>query len=182
MAELKQHYAEMHARNAENKQGNKAWADAWRPSGAMDSQGRVVGSDLGQDEGFFGDMESYRKNNMGTGFEHLEENGSVSGFHPQQDIREMDPARIRPSEQATGGMSAGQSFVQKALAGTNRMPSQSQNDNFHGNQDPNDDGLGAGGKTVADDDITPGGGPAGKEKPWIRNLQAPGRFGLRRSR
>jgi len=94
----------------------------------------------------------------------------------------MDSARADAGEL---GMTPGARFVQKALAGTNQQM-QSRRDNFSGNEDKNDDQFGAGGKTVADDDLTPGGGPRGGAPPgqgqpsWIRNIPAAGRFGLRR--
>jgi hypothetical protein len=155
-----------------------------RPSDALDSQGRVVGSDLGQGTGY--DMEAYRRQNM-------------TGFPPEAEQRAQSFARIMATEnsdeehelsrnpryfgQAGDGSSPGQRFVQKALADTNHMPTQAENDTFHGNDDPNDRGMQAGGKTVADDEVTPGGGPRGQGRPSsIRNIPAAGRFGLRRGR
>lgn len=152
---------------------------ALRPSEALDSKGRVHGSDLGQDKEFFTDpsaMESYRKANMGNGFQLPD-----GGFHTQQDIREMDPARARASEQPQEGMTPGQAWVRKATAGMNPAVG-TEKDSFIGNQDRNDAEFGAGGKTVADDDVTPAGGPRGGGPPWIRNIPAAGRSGIRRTR
>ncbi len=146
---------------------------ALRPSEAVNSRGMIEGSDLDKD-GFGQDMESWRRENMGNGFELPTE-----GFHTHQEIRNMDSVRADASK---GALSPGRAFVQKALAGTNRAMESENDDGFSGNQDPNDNGEG-GGKSVFDDRTQPGNPNPnpGKER-WTRNLPAPGRFGLRRAR
>jgi len=150
-----------------------------RPSDALDSQGRIVGSDFGKDNGddqFFGDMEAYRQRNM-SNLPPGAEKPAARIMAPENSEVDLSRNPRYFGERQDG--TPGQRFVAKALAGTNRMPSQGETrDNFTGNQDPNDQGMQAGGKTVADDESTPGGGPRGR---GIRNIPAAGRFGLRRT-
>jgi hypothetical protein len=141
---------------------------ALRDSEALDSQGRVHGSDLGQDTGFFSDMEGYRRQNM-------------TAFPPEAEQRAQSFARIMATENSDPnpefGMSPGNAFVKKALAGTDRQMEQND-DGLQGNTDPNPSA--GGGKSVFDDrEGQPGNPNPNPGKPWIRNLVAPGR-GLRR--